>query len=89
MRFIDVQITPDLEGLIAVPEQAKLRPLPGVVMVHEVFGINDVMRAQMTRLAEAGYVVIMPNLSVAVAPASVLRPLSRIGCGAWSGFRRY
>ena len=33
-----------------------------VVMVHEVFGIDDAMRAQMTRLAQAGYVVVMPDL---------------------------
>jgi carboxymethylenebutenolidase len=31
-------------------------------MVHEVFGIDDVMRSQMTRLAQSGYVVVMPDL---------------------------
>ena len=31
-------------------------------MVHEVFGIDDAMRAQITRLASAGYVVLMPDL---------------------------
>ena len=62
MHLIDVQITPELRGVVAVPDQAAAGPRPGVVMVHEVFGIDDVMRAQMTRLAEAGYVVIMPDL---------------------------
>ena len=62
MQLIDVQITPELRGVVAVPDQAAAGPRPGVVMVHEVFGIDDVMRAQMTRLAEAGYVVIMPDL---------------------------
>lgn len=62
MQLIDVQITPELRGVIAVPDQAANGPRPGVVMVHEVFGIDDVMRAQMSRLAEAGYVVIMPDL---------------------------
>ena len=62
MHLIDVQITPELRGVVAVPDQAVAGPRPGVVMVHEVFGIDDVMRAQMTRLAEAGYVVIMPDL---------------------------
>ncbi|MEO0024017.1 MAG: hypothetical protein RL196_458 [Actinomycetota bacterium] len=62
MQLLDVQITPELHGVIALPDQAAEGPRPGVVMVHEVFGIDDVMRAQMTRLAEAGYVVIMPDL---------------------------
>jgi carboxymethylenebutenolidase len=31
-------------------------------MVHEVFGIDDNMRAQITRLSQAGYVVLMPDL---------------------------
>jgi carboxymethylenebutenolidase len=33
-----------------------------VLMVHEVFGIDDNMRAQAERLASAGYVVLMPDL---------------------------
>ena len=56
----DVQITPELRGVIAVPDGSG--PWPAVVMVHEVFGIDDAMRAQLTRLAQAGYVVLMPDL---------------------------
>ena len=56
----DIQITPELHGVIAVPEGVGL--WPAVVMVHEVFGIDDAMRAQITRLAQAGYVVLMPDL---------------------------
>ena len=62
MQLIDVQITPELKGVIAVPDEAATKALPAVVMVHEVFGIDDVMRMQMTRLASAGYVVLMPDL---------------------------
>jgi carboxymethylenebutenolidase len=46
--------------MIAVPVGSG--PWPSVVMVHEVFGIDDAMKAQMTRLAQAGYVVLMPDL---------------------------
>lgn len=60
MNLIDVEITPELNGVLAVPDGAG--PWPAVVMVHEVFGIDDAMRAQITRLASAGYVVLMPNL---------------------------
>lgn len=60
MLITQVQITPKLTGALAVPEGEG--PWPAVVMVHEVFGIDDNMRAQMTRLASAGYVVLMPDL---------------------------
>lgn len=56
----EIQITPELKGMVAEPSGAG--PWPGVVMVHEVFGIDDAMRAQMMRLAQAGYVVVMPDL---------------------------
>lgn len=37
-------------------------PWPGVVLVHEAFGLNDVMRRQAARFARAGYIAIMPDL---------------------------
>lgn len=60
----DVQIADDLRGLLVVPDVTPTNPgpWPGVVMVHEVFGIEDNMRAQAERLAAAGYVVLMPDL---------------------------
>ena len=60
MTIDSVQISPELSAAIAVPEGKG--PWPAVVMVHEVFGIDENMRAQMLRLASAGYVVIMPDL---------------------------
>lgn len=56
----EMQLTEDLKGLLAVPQGSG--PWPAVVMVHEVFGIDDNMRAQITRLSQAGYVVLMPDL---------------------------
>jgi carboxymethylenebutenolidase len=56
----NVQISTDLNGLLAVPQGQG--PWPAVVMVHEVFGIDENMRAQITRLSRAGYVVLMPDL---------------------------
>jgi carboxymethylenebutenolidase len=56
----EVQITQNLKGLLVVPEGKG--PWPQVVMVHEVFGIDSNMRAQADRLAQAGYVVLMPDL---------------------------
>jgi carboxymethylenebutenolidase len=50
----------ELKGLLAVPDGKG--PFPGVVMVHEVFGIEENMRAQAERLCSAGYIVLMPDL---------------------------
>lgn len=60
MHITDVQITPELNGVLGIPDGNG--PWPSVVMVHEVFGIDEAMRAQITRLTQAGYVVLMPDL---------------------------
>lgn len=35
---------------------------PGLLLLQEIFGVNDTMRAQADELAEAGYVVVVPDL---------------------------
>jgi carboxymethylenebutenolidase len=60
MKLKDIQINDELAGVLAIPEGPG--PFPSVVMVHEVFGVDKVMRAQIERLAGAGYVVLMPDL---------------------------
>jgi carboxymethylenebutenolidase len=37
-------------------------PWPGVVAIHEAFGVDDVLRRQCDRLASAGYLTIGPDL---------------------------
>ena len=37
-------------------------PWPGVVVIHEVFGVNDDIREQVGRLAAAGYLALAPDL---------------------------
>jgi len=49
-----------LTGVLGVPEGTG--PWPAIVVVHEAFGINDVMRAHVARLTASGYLVLMPNL---------------------------
>lgn len=44
---------------------------PGVVMVHEIFGIDDVLLRNAERLASAGYLVLVPDL---------FGPGNRLGC---------
>jgi carboxymethylenebutenolidase len=50
----------DLRAVVAVPAGAG--PWPAVVLVHEAFGLTDVMRRQVIRVAQAGYIAIMPDL---------------------------
>ncbi len=45
---------------LAVP--AGEGPWPGLVLVHEAFGLDDNMRAHAARLAQAGYLVVVPDL---------------------------
>jgi carboxymethylenebutenolidase len=49
-----------LTGVLAVPSGSG--PWPGVVLVHEAYGVSDVMRRQVARMAEAGYLALMPDL---------------------------
>ncbi|MEO9137969.1 MAG: dienelactone hydrolase family protein [Jatrophihabitans sp.] len=49
-----------LHGYLVEPDRAG--PWPGVVMLHEAFGLNDMMRRQADRLASAGYLTLAPDL---------------------------
>jgi carboxymethylenebutenolidase len=49
-----------LSGYIARPSPPG--PWPGVVVMQEIWGMDDVLRRQCDRLAELGYLAIAPNL---------------------------
>jgi carboxymethylenebutenolidase len=49
-----------LRGYLAVPDGEG--PWPGVVAIHEGYGLNDMMRRQADRLAAAGYLTLGPDL---------------------------
>ena len=50
-----------LDAHLAVPPTGE-GPWPGVVVLHEMFGLNDDIRAQAGRLAAAGYLALAPDL---------------------------
>ena len=69
----------DLHGWLAVPTGDG--PWPGVVVLHELFGLNDDIRGHADRLAADGYLALAPDLySWGLTPrclAVTLRTLSR------------
>jgi carboxymethylenebutenolidase len=71
---------PELRAHLAVPPTAP-GPWPGVVVVHEIFGLNADIREQAARLAAAGFLALAVDLFSAGGPVrcirSVFRSLSR------------
>ncbi|CAN5910082.1 dienelactone hydrolase family protein [soil metagenome] len=51
-----------LEGYLALPDGESDYKLPGVLVVHEIFGLNDNIKGVADRLAGEGYVALAVNL---------------------------
>lgn len=51
---------PALKGFLARP--AGKGPYPGLIVLHEIFGVNEQMRAETRRLARAGYAALAVDL---------------------------
>lgn len=49
-----------LRAALALPDRED--PAPGVVVIHEIFGLNDDVRRIAARLAELGYAALAPHL---------------------------
>jgi carboxymethylenebutenolidase len=54
-----------LPALLTTPAQGSG---PGLLLLHDMFGVNDFMRAMAERLAEEGYVCLVPDLYWRLAP---------------------
>lgn len=59
--MIDVPGAPGLRAHLSVPPVGA-GPWPGVVVLHEAFGLTDDVRQQADRLSSAGYVALAPDL---------------------------
>ena len=54
------EASPGLTGVLGIPDGPG--PWPAVVVVHEAFGIEEQMRAQIAHLTSLGYLTLMPDL---------------------------
>ena len=54
------EASPGLSGVLGIPDGPG--PWPAVVVVHEAFGIEREMRAQIAHLTSLGYLTLMPDL---------------------------
>ena len=67
------------------PTAAGPPPWPGVVVVHEIFGVNDDIRRIARRFADAGYLAAVPDLFTGgLHVACVLRAMLALRAGAGS-----
>ena len=61
VRTVTTDSTTD-DRLTVLTRPAEPGPWPGVVMIHEAWGVDDVLRRQAERMAGLGYVVLAPDL---------------------------
>ena len=79
----------DVNAHLAVPPVGA-GPWPGVVVLHEAFGLNDDIRQQADRLAAAGYLALAPDLySAGGACALPARDVPGGDVGPREGLRRH
>ena len=91
--LIDVTITtpvegmsPGLRGVLAVPEGAG--PWPAVVVIHELFGVDEEMRKQLAHVATLGYLAVMPDLFTSGGMMKCIRSTMRaLRSGTGRAFR--
>ena len=78
--------SPELRAHLAVPADGS-GPWPGVVVLHEVFGLTNDTRQQADRLAAAGYLALAPDLYSAGGALRCLRStFGALGAGQGPAF---
>jgi len=75
-----------MRGALAVPEAGL--PRPGVIVIHEIFGLNDDIREIAERIAGFGYVALAPDLydRPGARPLCIARTVAALNRGAGDAF---
>ena len=76
-----ITIPDSINAHLAVPPVGD-GPWPGVVVLHEAFGLNDDIRQQTDRLASAGYVAVALDLYSRGGARKCIRACSAPRCAA-------
>lgn len=65
-------------------------PAPGVLLFHEIFGLNDDMADKVGRFAAMGYVTVAPDLFAGRGrkPLCIMRVMRELGRGSGEAFDR-
>ncbi len=72
------EIVPGFDAYVAAPEGGRG---PGILLFQEIFGVNDNMRGLAGRLAEAGYVALVPDVFWRLQPHFESKDESGMGDG--------
>jgi carboxymethylenebutenolidase len=76
---------PELAAHLAVPPVGE-GPWPGVVVLHEVFGLDDDIRQSADRLAAAGYLAVAPDLYTSGRRRCLRATFRALGSGEGAAF---
>ncbi len=78
----------ELTAALATPDN-DAEPAPGVIVLHELFGLNNDIRRITRRFAEHGYVALAPNLySVGpwLRPLCIMQTMNQLRAGEGRSF---
>ena len=77
-----------MRALLVKP--ATSSPAPGVLLFHEIFGLNDDMADKARRFSAMGYVALVPDLFAGRGrkPICLMRTMRELGRGSGAAFDR-
>ena len=78
----------NVTAFLAIPDDTHPRPLPGLVVLHEILGLNDDIRGIARRFAASGYASVAPDLYAGPGPRPlcIVRTLRSLARGEGPGF---